>query len=79
MAISLGVHNSFTAKSHDSSATLVSGGKIIAAIEEERLSRRKSSVGYPASNAIRECLNIAGITIKNVSSPIGKSPRRNFP
>jgi carbamoyltransferase len=67
MAISLGVHNSFTAKSHDSSATLVSDGKIIAAIEEERLSRRKSSVGYPAASSIRECLKIAGLTMNEVS------------
>jgi carbamoyltransferase len=67
MAISLGVHNSFTAKSHDSSATLVIDGEIVAAIEEERISRRKSSVGYPASNAIRECLKIANISIEDVS------------
>ena len=42
-------------------------GEIVAAIEEERLSRRKSSVGYPASSSIRECLKIAGLTINDVS------------
>ena len=67
MSYVLGVHNSFTAKSHDSSATLLKNGRVVAAIEEERISRRKSSVGYPASNAIRECLKIAGIEINEVS------------
>jgi carbamoyltransferase len=45
----------------------VSDGKIICAIEEERLSRRKSSVGYPASSSIRECLKIAGLKLSDVS------------
>ena len=67
MSIVLGVHNSFTAKSHDSSATLIQDGKVVAAVEEERISRRKSSVGYPAYYAIKECLAIAGAKPNDIS------------
>lgn len=52
----LGLHSSFTGTSHDSSASLIVDGKVLAAIEEERLSRRKSSSSYPAQFSVRKCL-----------------------
>ena len=47
---------------HDSAASLVCDGEIIAAAQEERFTRIKHDHGFPA-NAIRYCLKEAGITI----------------
>lgn len=66
MAIVLGIHSSFKGTSHDSSAAVVIDGIVICAIEEERLSRRKSSVAYPPKFAVKKCLSIAGIKIQDV-------------
>ena len=44
----------------DSSACLLIDGKLIAAIEEERVNRIKHYAGFP-SKAIKECLVIANI------------------
>lgn len=45
---------------HDSAAALVSDGKIVAAAQEERFTRRKHDAGFP-SRAIRYCLAEGGI------------------
>lgn len=45
---------------HDSAAVLVEDGRIVAAIEEERLNRVKHSSFFPA-RAIRRCLEEAGV------------------
>ena len=45
---------------HDSSAALVVDGELKAAVEQERLDRRKHSHGLP-TDAINLCLNTAGI------------------
>jgi carbamoyltransferase len=45
---------------HDSAAALLIDGKIVAAAQEERFTRRKHDSGFPAS-AIRYCLAEAGI------------------
>lgn len=45
---------------HDSAACLISSGKIIAAAQEERFTRKKHDAGFP-ENAIRFCLDKAGI------------------
>jgi len=50
---------------HDCSAALISNGKIIAAIEEERLVRRKGFAGFPF-RAIQEVLEISGIDKDNI-------------
>ncbi|MCI0664372.1 MAG: carbamoyltransferase [Acidobacteria bacterium] len=47
---------------HDSAASLVCDGEIIAAAQEERFTRIKHDHGFPA-NAVRYCLKEAGITI----------------
>ncbi|MCR9171354.1 MAG: hypothetical protein NXI10_02605 [bacterium] len=50
---------------HDSAAALVKDGKVIVAIQEERLSRKKQDRGLPVQ-AARFCLEQAGISIKEV-------------
>lgn len=54
----LGIHSSFVATAHDSSAALVMAGKLVSANEEERFNRKKTSIGYPAKYSIRECLSL---------------------
>jgi carbamoyltransferase len=51
--------------SHDAAAVLVRGGKIVAAVEEERLSRVKHTNRLPV-HAIQACLEIAGVPIEAV-------------
>ena len=46
---------------HDSSACILKDGKIMAAAEEERFTRRKHDTSFPI-NAINYCLKEAGIT-----------------
>ncbi len=50
---------------HDASAALAKDGRIVAAISEERLSRKKGQWGYPW-RSIQECLRIAGIRRQDV-------------
>ena len=50
---------------HDSAAALVEGGRIVAAAQEERFTRKKHDSDYPA-NAIACCLERAGITLDEV-------------
>ena len=45
---------------HDSAAALVDSGRIVAAAQEERFSRRKNDAGYP-ERAIAYCIEQAGI------------------
>jgi carbamoyltransferase len=45
---------------HDSAACLVEDGRIVAAAQEERFTRRKHDPGFPA-HAVRYCLREAGI------------------
>ncbi|NTV53599.1 MAG: carbamoyltransferase [Candidatus Firestonebacteria bacterium] len=46
---------------HDSTACLVRDGQLVAAVEEERLTRQKHTCAFP-DNAIDRCLKIAGLT-----------------
>jgi carbamoyltransferase len=58
----------------DSSACLLKDGKIINAIEEERIRRIKHWAGFP-SESIKFCLKDAGITISDVDHiTIGRNP-----
>lgn len=50
---------------HDSAASLVVDGEIIAAAQEERFSRKKHDAGFP-THAILYCLEEAGIGIKEL-------------
>src|SRR6266566_1356829 len=49
----------------NSSAALVSDGRLIAAVEEERFNRVKYAAGFPSA-AIRYCLDAAGIPLSEV-------------
>ena len=46
---------------HDSAAALVVDGKIVAAAQEERFTRRKHDPRFPL-NAINYCLDESGLT-----------------
>ncbi len=50
---------------HDSAATLIEDGSIIAAAQEERFTRKKHDAGFP-THAIQYCLDHAGITLGDV-------------
>jgi len=50
---------------HDSAATLVRDGKIIAAAQEERFSRIKHDASFP-TNAVNYCLEEAGISAEQL-------------
>ena len=50
---------------HDSAAALVKDGKIIAAAQEERFTRRKHDPSFP-SNAVAYCLSEGGIHLRDV-------------
>jgi carbamoyltransferase len=52
--------------SHDSSAALICDGRIVAAAEEERFTRKKHQEGWPSS-AIAFCLNQAGIKESDIN------------
>jgi len=50
---------------HDSAACLVQNGKISAAAQEERFTRKKHDHAFP-KNAVKFCLDFAGITIDQI-------------
>jgi len=50
---------------HDSSASLIKNGEIIAAAQEERFTRIKHDISFPI-NAIKYCLDSQGISIDDV-------------
>lgn len=52
---------------HDSAAALIQDGTIVAAVQEERLSRRKHDPRFP-ERAIRACLEQAGIGLEQVAT-----------
>jgi carbamoyltransferase len=62
----------------DVSAVLVSGGRLVAAVEEERYRRIKHVTGFPA-HAIDACLRIGGITAKDVDLfAVSRQPRAHL-
>jgi carbamoyltransferase len=50
---------------HDSAAALVVGGRVVAAAEQERFSRKKHSGDFPI-DAIQYCLREAGLTMGDI-------------
>lgn len=50
----------------DSAASIIKDGELVAAMEEERISRKKHHIGFPF-HAIEFCLDQAGITLKDVA------------
>jgi carbamoyltransferase len=51
---------------HDSAACLLSDGKIVAAAQEERFTRKKGDATFPA-HAVEYCLRSAGITVRDLT------------
>jgi carbamoyltransferase len=61
-----------------SSAALVSGGRVRAAVAEERLSRRKRDKGFPA-RAMRECLRMGGLQLPDLKAvAVSWNPARHL-
>jgi len=50
---------------HDSAAAMLRDGKVVAAAQEERFTRKKHDPGFP-ENAIKYCLKAAGIGLEQV-------------
>jgi carbamoyltransferase len=50
---------------HDSAAALVEDGRIVAAAQEERFTRRKHDPRFPV-NAVRYCLDEAGVSLRDL-------------
>ena len=50
-----------------SAACIFKGRELIAAIEEERITRIKNDGGFPIES-IRQCLDISGISIEDISA-----------
>ncbi len=75
MKIILGI-NSYHA---DSSACIVKNGKVLAAIEEERINRIKHWAGFP-EKSIRECIKLSGINYNEITDiAINTKPTSNLP
>jgi carbamoyltransferase len=54
---------------HDSAAALVADGRIIAAAQEERFTRKKHDSGFP-EHAVRYCLEEAGIELGKIDAVV---------
>ena len=52
---------------HDSAAAIIEDGKIIAAAQEERFTRKKHDPHFP-TNAVKFCLQYAGATIDDLDA-----------
>ena len=50
---------------HDSAAALIADGRIVAAAQEERFSRKKFDANYPR-HAVEYCLKADGVTLADV-------------
>ncbi|NKB38894.1 MAG: hypothetical protein GKR93_17310 [Gammaproteobacteria bacterium] len=54
---------------HDSAAALISNGRIVAAAQEERFSRKKHDPGFPAM-ALEYCLSSSNFTLNDIDTVI---------
>jgi carbamoyltransferase len=67
----------------NASAAVVCDGRLVAAVEEERFNRVKYAAGFPAQ-AIRYCLQAAGLTLKEIDhvavprDPYARLPTKLF-
>ncbi len=52
---------------HDAAAAIIQDGKVIAAAQEERFTRKKHDASFP-SNAIKFCLKYAGVSIDELDA-----------
>lgn len=54
---------------HDSAAAVVIDGKIVAAVQEERFTRKKQDSSFP-SNSVEYCLKYAGFTVNELDAVV---------
>ncbi|NJM32921.1 MAG: hypothetical protein HC848_08800 [Limnobacter sp.] len=54
---------------HDSAAALIVDGQIVAAMQEERFSRRKNDSGLPRQ-AAQACLDVAGLQAAQIDKVV---------
>ncbi|WP_234733063.1 carbamoyltransferase family protein [Tellurirhabdus bombi] len=54
---------------HDSAAAIIIDGKIVAAAQEERFTRKKHDPDFP-TNALRFCLQYGGVSLKDVDAVV---------
>ncbi|MCB0518008.1 MAG: carbamoyltransferase [Lewinellaceae bacterium] len=52
---------------HDSAAAITDNGKVLAAAQEERFTRKKHDPGFP-TNAVKYCLDFTGFTIDELDA-----------
>lgn len=50
---------------HDAGACIVENGRILVAINEERLTRKKLDIGFP-ENSIKACLEYKKLTLNKI-------------
>jgi hypothetical protein len=67
----LGIHSG-----HNAGAALISGGRILSAVSEERLSRQKNITCYPA-RAIELCLRMASVQASDLDA-VALASRHTF-
>lgn len=68
MATVLGVHAPFSSHVHDPSVALVRDGRLLFAVEEERLNRFKTSPGIFPELSLKAALDSEGISIKDLDA-----------
>jgi len=61
-----------TGLSHDGSSCLMKDGRIVVAIEKERLTKKKHD-GYNDNETIQYCLDAEGITFKDIDLVVEKN------
>ncbi len=83
----LGVMGHENTPCHDGSAALFEDGRIVTAVEQERVSRNKHAPGEAAGEAAKECLDRAGLELSDVDhiaygwyidDPNGEEPPGEF-
>lgn len=67
MKIVLGL-NGIPLQGHDPAAALIVDNKVVAAVEEERLCRKKRGMGLAPINAALEVVNLAGLSLNDVEA-----------
>ncbi|HSF25150.1 MAG TPA: carbamoyltransferase N-terminal domain-containing protein, partial [Blastocatellia bacterium] len=54
---------------HDSAAALIEDGRVVAAAQEERFTRRKHDASFP-ENAVNYCLGEGGVPISGLDAVV---------
>jgi len=68
LATVLGFYYYWTTSNHEGSAIIVKDGKILAAIEEDRITRVKHDGNIPVWNSIKEVMRISGVRPEEIDA-----------